>query len=80
MHDWITKLDEFLAVSGRQLLDHAGRISAENAKAKAKADSEYARYRMFIDSQPNSIDADFEKTANELKKLPRPKKPKPPEA
>jgi len=78
MQDWITKLDEFLTVSGRQLLDRAGKISAENAKAKAE--SEYARYRKFIDSQPRAIDADFEKTANELKKLPRPKKPKPPEA
>ena len=78
MLDWITKLDEFLSVSGRQLLDHAGKISAENAKAKAE--SEYARYRKFIDSQPRAIDADFEKTANELKKLPRPKKPKPPQA
>ncbi len=35
MQDWIVKLDEFLKVSGRQLLDHAGKVSAEAAKAKA---------------------------------------------
>lgn len=29
MRDWITKLDDFLKVSGRQLLEHAGSVSAE---------------------------------------------------
>ena len=72
MQDWITKLDEFLKISGRKLLDHAGRISAEAAKAKAEL--EYARYRALLDAQPQRIDAEFEKAAKELKKLPRPKK------
>jgi hypothetical protein len=76
MQDWITKLDEFLKISGRKLLDHAGKISAESAKAKAEL--EYARYRMLLDAQPQRVDAEFEKAAMELKKLPRPKKPKPP--
>ncbi|MDZ4755659.1 MAG: virulence RhuM family protein [Phycisphaerae bacterium] len=35
MKDWITKLDEFLSVSGRELLDHSGKISADRAKTKA---------------------------------------------
>jgi hypothetical protein len=35
MRDWVTKLDEFLKVSGRELLNHAGKISADDAKAKA---------------------------------------------
>ena len=76
MQDWITKLDEFLKISGRKLLDHAGKISAESAKAKAEL--EYARYRTLLDAQPQRVDAEFEKAAKELKKLPRPKKPKPP--
>jgi hypothetical protein len=76
MQDWITKLDEFLKISGRKLLDHAGKISAESARAKAEL--EYARYRKLLDAQPQRIDAEFEKAAKELKKLPRPKKPKPP--
>jgi len=75
MQDWITKLDEFLKISGRKLLDHAGRISAESAKAKAEL--EYARYRTLLDAQPQRIDAEFEKAAKELKKLPKPRKPKP---
>ena len=76
MRDWITKLDEFLKISGRKLLEHAGGISAESAKAKAEL--EYARYRALLDAQPRRLDAEFEKAAKELKKLPRPKKPKPP--
>jgi hypothetical protein len=70
MRDWITKLDEFLKISGRQLLDHAGKISAESAKAKAEL--EYVRYRELLDAQPQRIDAEFEKAAKELKKLPKP--------
>jgi hypothetical protein len=77
MRDWITKLDEFLKLSEHELLDHAGKISAEQAKTKAEL--EYERYRVLVDSQPRLIDADFEKAAKELKKLPRPKKNKPPE-
>ena len=76
MWDWITKLDEFLKISGRDLLDHAGRISAESARAKAEL--EYARYRALLDAQPQRIDAEFEKAAKELKKLPKQRKPKPP--
>ena len=75
MRDWITKLDEFLKISGRKLLDHAGKISAETAREKAEL--EYARYRNWLDSQPRAVDADFEKAANDLKKLPKPRKPKP---
>ena len=65
MQDWITKLDEFLKISGRKLLDHAGTISAESAKAKAEL--EYARYRLLLDAQPQRVDAEFEKAAKELK-------------
>jgi hypothetical protein len=74
MRDWITKLDEFLKISGRELLDHAGKISADDARAKAER--EYARYRVLRDAQPRRVDADFEKAAKELKALPRPRKRK----
>lgn len=68
MQDWIAKLDDFLKISGRQLLDHAGQISAANAKAKAEL--EYAHYRQQQDALPHAIDADFERVAKELKALP----------
>ena len=76
MQDWLSKLDDFLKVSGRELLDHAGKISA--ASAKAKAEREYGRYRKLLDEQPRAVDADFEKVAKQIQKLPRPKKPKAP--
>jgi len=75
MRDWITKLDEFLKISGRKLLDHAGTVSAE--AARAKAEQEYARYHALLDAQPRAIDAEFEKVAKRLKKpapAPKPKK------
>lgn len=71
MQDWLTKLDEFLKTSGRQLLEHAGSVSTE--AAKAKAEQEYARYHALLDAQPRAIDAEFEKAAQQLKRPPAPK-------
>ena len=76
MRDWIVKLDEFLKLSEHELLDHAGKISAEQAKAKAEV--EYAKYRALLDAAPRPVDADFEKATKDLKKLPPRKKPKRP--
>ena len=78
MHEWIAKLDEFLKLSDHELLDHAGKISAEQARTKAEL--EYDRYRKLMDSQPRLVDADFEKAVSDLKKLPKPKKPKLPKS
>lgn len=50
MHDWIQKLDDFLRLSDKELLTHAGSISAK--LAKEKADAEYDKFK--------------ERTANEL--------------
>jgi hypothetical protein len=72
MRNWIEKLDEFLKISGRELLNHAGKISAETARAKAE--KEYDRYRALADAQPRPVDADFERAAKQLQKLPKPKK------
>ncbi|OGU14927.1 MAG: hydroxyacid dehydrogenase [Geobacteraceae bacterium GWC2_53_11] len=69
MYDWIAKLDDFLKLSEHELLDHAGTISAEAAKAKAGL--EYERYRTMIDSQPRPVDRDFEKVVKQLKKVPK---------
>lgn len=43
MKDWIQKLDDFLKFSGKELLSHAGKISAE--LAKQKADTEYDKFK-----------------------------------
>ncbi len=76
MRDWITKLDEFLKLSGRELQDHAGKITADDAREKAE--SEYHNYRRLLDSQPRRVDDDLDQAAKELQKLPKPKTPRKP--
>lgn len=70
MRDWIAKLDDFLKASGRELLDHAGKISTKAAKQKAEL--EYERYRVLLNAQPRAVDVAFEAAVKELKKLPAP--------
>ena len=76
MRDWITKLDEFLSISEHELLDHAGKITAEQARMKAEL--EYERYRLFLDAQPRAVDLDFDQAVKGLKNLPKPRNRKPP--
>jgi len=75
MQAWIVKLDEFLKISGRKLLDHAGTISAEQARTKAEL--EYERYRKLADAQPRPVDAAFEQAVKQLPKpAPKPRRKK----
>jgi len=71
MQGWIDKLDEFLKLSGRDLLDHAGKVSAEAAKAMAAR--EYERFQRMEDARPKPIDADFER---EIKRISGGRKPR----
>lgn len=70
MKDWIQKLDEFLSLSGKDLLTHAGTVSAEIAKQKA--DSEYDKYRKRIQYELSPVEIhfieSFEKEVRHLKK------------
>ena len=77
MRDWIAKLDEFLKISGRKLLDHAGKVSHEAALAKAEA--EYEKFRALEDAKPSLAEKDFQAAIKQAKQLankkPRKKKP-----
>ena len=75
MRDWIAKLDDFLRLSDRDLLTHAGTISHE--AALIKAESEYDRFRAIEDAKPQSVDAHFEKAIEQAKKIAAKAKPKP---
>lgn len=70
MKDWIQKLDDFLKLSGKALLNHAGKISAE--VAKQKADTEYQKFRKRTALQLTPVERDFlenfEKTRKKLVK------------
>ena len=74
MADWIKKLDGFLTLNERNILTHAGRISHEVAQAKAEL--EYDKFKSLTAAATRPIDADFEQTAKQIQKLPRPKKSK----
>jgi len=68
MNDWIKKLDDFLRLSGKELLTHAGSISAE--VAKLKADTEYDRFRERTQYQLSPVEIHFlEAFEAEQKKL-----------
>lgn len=68
MKDWIKKLDDFLTLSGKELLTHAGTISAE--VAKLKADTEYDRFRERTQYQLSPVEIHFlEAFEAEQKKL-----------
>lgn len=68
MADWIKKLDDFLTLSGKELLTHAGAVSAE--VAKLKADTEYDRFRERSQYQLSPVEIHFlEAFEAEQKKL-----------
>ena len=67
MADWIAKLDDFLKLSDREILDHAGRISHEQAKEKAEAQYEVFRHQQA--SLPQPVDEHFGQTLEELKQV-----------
>ena len=70
MKDWIKKLDDFLTLSGKELLTHAGSISAE--VAKMKADTEYEKFRERTQYQLSPVEIHFiEAFEAEQKKLKR---------
>ena len=67
MKDWLTKLDEFLKVSEREILRHAGKISHEAATEKAR--SEYEKFRKQMLEEPTPVERHFIEAVQEVKKL-----------
>jgi len=67
MKDWIAKLDDFLRISEREILDHAGKVSQENARLKAEA--EYDKFRAFTAAEPGPVERHFERALKKLKQL-----------
>jgi len=57
MRDWIKKLDDFLKLSERQILSHAGKISHDAAVQKAEA--EYLKYQEQQKGQLSQVEKDF---------------------
>lgn len=57
MADWIAKLDDFLKLSGREILNHAGGVSHEEALSKAH--TEYERYHREQLQETTRVELDF---------------------
>ena len=57
MKDWIQKLNDFLKLSGKELLNHAGSVSAE--VAKLKANEEYDKFHERTQYQLSPVEIHF---------------------
>jgi hypothetical protein len=75
MADWIGKLDQFLSLSDRDVLTHAGKITTGEAKTRAEA--EYDRYKALHAADRKRVDADFERAITRAKQLAAEAKRKP---
>jgi hypothetical protein len=67
MHDWASKMDNFLELSDREILSHPGQISHEDALVKAAA--EYEKFRTLEDLRPSNAESDFTKAIAQMKRL-----------
>lgn len=67
MQDWIAKLDDFLKLSERQILMHAGRISHE--KASEKAELELQKFRVLISDARSPVEQHFATAIAQVKQL-----------
>ena len=68
MRDWIQKLDDFLRLSDKEILTHAGSISAK--LAKEKADAEYDKFKERTQNELTPVEIHFiEQFEKEQKKL-----------
>jgi len=67
MHNWITKLDDFLKLSGRDVLTDAGRISHDAAMLKAH--EEYEKFRQAQLEQPTEVERHFIEAEEEVKRI-----------
>ncbi|KFJ92507.1 virulence RhuM family protein [Ectopseudomonas oleovorans] len=73
MADWQQRLDQFLTMTGRELLDHAGSISHQAALDKAH--QQYEQYRQQQLQQPTEVEKHFVEAESRLKRLGVPRKP-----
>lgn len=75
MKDWIERLDEFVRMTGNDILTHAGTISHQQMLLKAQ--TEYEKYKALTASDMSEAEKHFvEHLEKETEKLPKTKKRK----
>jgi hypothetical protein len=57
MNDWIIRLDDFLKMTGQEILSHSGTISHEKAIEKAK--TEYEKYKIDNNNLLSRVENDY---------------------
>ncbi|MFH2046308.1 MAG: virulence RhuM family protein [Pseudomonadota bacterium] len=67
MLGWINKLDDFLKLTGRDILTHAGKIDHDTALQKAH--EEYEKFRLVQLSSPTEVEKHFIEAEKELKQI-----------
>lgn len=67
MQDWTERLHQFLTMTGRDLLIHAGAISHESAMVKAH--EEYEKFRLKQLEEPTEVEKHFIEAEQELKQI-----------
>jgi hypothetical protein len=67
MRDWIERLHQFLTMTGRELLTHAGTISHKAAMQKAHA--EYEEFRLKQLDEPTEVENHFIEAEKEMKQI-----------
>jgi len=67
MADWIERLRQFLTMTGRELLTHAGKISHDAAMVKAHEEYEKLRTRQL--EEPTKVERDFVEAEREFRRI-----------
>lgn len=67
MRDWVERLDDFLKMTGRDILSHAGTVS--HADALAKAQAQYEQYRQMHLNDPSPVEKHFIEAVEEVRQL-----------
>ena len=74
MTNWTAKLDDFMRISDREILTHAGRVSHE--AALARAEEEFEKFRHIEDGKPSPVEQHFIEAIEQVKQLEKGKRAK----
>jgi len=67
MADWIARLDDFLRLGEREILEHAGKVSHD--VAAARAESEYERFSVHRATLPSPVEQDFDESVRAVTQI-----------
>lgn len=67
MKEWVSRLDDFLKMTGREILTHAGTVGHQEALEKARQEYESYQHRML--NEPSPVERHFIEAIEEVKQL-----------